>query len=140
MVEDESGNFFDFAPNTFSYDSDEEYEGNLPYIRLSKADKMRMYGPWLQSVIVKTFGKNVRYNFLFPSVKAQWKPLGKMDCVDIGDDFFIFKFDRLNDYQRVLSNGPWFVSPSFLTVRKWEPLFSTSSAMTSTTAVWAQLP
>lgn len=141
LVENESGKSFDFAPDTFSYESDEEEDdGKLPFIRLSKADKMRMYSPWLQSVIVKTFGKNVGYNFLLPRVKAQWKPIGKMDCVDIGDDFFIFKFDRLEDYHRVLSGGPWFVGPSFLTVRKWEPQFSTSSAMASTTAVWAQLP
>lgn len=129
-----------FLPNFPSYESDDDYEGDLPFIKLTKADKQRMSAPWLQSIIVKAFGKNVGYKFLFPRVNAQWKPIGKMECVDLGDDYFTFRFENLDDFRRVLTGGPWFVGPHFLTIRKWEPMFSTSGVTTTTTAVWAQLP
>lgn len=126
----------------FSSDSESESETDteMPSIRLSRLDKRKMQKPWRQEIIVKAFGKVVGYNFLLPRVKAQWKPAGKMDCVDIGDDFFVFKFENFDDYQRVVSDGPWFAGPYYLTIRKWEPMFSTTSVQTATTAVWAQLP
>lgn len=99
-----------------------------------------MCEPWKQAIIVKTFGAVVGYNFLLPRVRSQWKPLGRMESIDIGDDFFVFRFELLDDFRRALSGGPWFVSQHFLTVRRWEPMFSTTTATTTTTAVWAQLP
>ncbi|GKV19211.1 hypothetical protein SLEP1_g29500 [Rubroshorea leprosula] len=73
-------------------------------------------------------------------IKAQWKPRGKMDCIDLGLDFFLIRFHEKEDLNRVLHGGPWFVGPHFLTIRKWEPSFDPAKATFTITAIWARLP
>lgn len=80
------------------------------------------------------------YKFLLPRVKAQWKPVGKMDCVDLGMDYFLFRFHLGSDFLKVMYVGPWFVGPHFLSIRRWSPGFKPEKASFTTTAVWARLP
>ncbi|GKU96985.1 hypothetical protein SLEP1_g10165 [Rubroshorea leprosula] len=65
-------------------DSDYEDDGSIPTILISKEEKRRVRMPWLNSIIIKTFGtERAGYNFILPRIKAQWKLRGKMDCIDI---------------------------------------------------------
>ncbi|XVF24797.1 hypothetical protein REPUB_Repub13aG0158600 [Reevesia pubescens] len=121
-------------------DSEGEDEEGTIKITLSREEKKRIRIPWVHSVIVKAFGKNVGYKFLFPRVKAQWKPSSRMDCIDLGRDFFLFRFHSRDDYHKVMYGGPWFVGPYFLALRQWEPGFTPETATFTTTAVWARLP
>ncbi|GKV23781.1 hypothetical protein SLEP1_g33477 [Rubroshorea leprosula] len=122
-------------------DSDYEDDGSIPTILISKEEKRRIRMPWLNSIIIKAFGtKRAGYNFILPRIKAQWKPRGKMDCIDLGLDFFLIRFHEKEDLNRVLHGGPWFVDPHFLTIRKWEPSFDPAKATFTTTAIWARLP
>ncbi|GKV06468.1 hypothetical protein SLEP1_g18364 [Rubroshorea leprosula] len=122
-------------------DSDMEDDGTIPTILISREEKKRICMPWLNSLIIKAFGTDkAGYNFIFPRVKAQWKPRGKMDCIDLGLDFFLIRFHEKEDLNRVLHGGPWFVGPHFLTIRRWEPSFDPAKATFKTTAIWARLP
>ncbi|GKV18314.1 hypothetical protein SLEP1_g28712 [Rubroshorea leprosula] len=122
-------------------DSDFEDDGIIPTIHISKEEKKRICTPWLNSLIIKAFGTNkAGYNFIFPRIKAQWKPRGKMDCIDLGLDFFLIRFHDKEDLNRVLHGGPWFIGPHFLTVRRWEPSFDPAKATFKTTTIWARLP
>ncbi|GKV17362.1 hypothetical protein SLEP1_g27876 [Rubroshorea leprosula] len=122
-------------------DSDYEDDGSIPTILISKEEKRRIRMPWLNSIIIKAFGtEKAGYNFILPRIKAQWKPRGKMDCVDLGLDFFLIRFHEKEDLNRVLHGGPWFVGPHFLTIRKWEPSFDPAKATFTTTAIWVRLP
>lgn len=116
---------------------EEDADPKMPQIRLSRADKARMRAPWKLAIIVKTFGKSVGYNFLFPRVKAQWKPVGKMECIDLVEDYFVFRFSDESDFNRVFMGGPWFVAQCYLTMRRWEPMFSTINVTFTTTDIWA---
>ncbi|GKV40954.1 hypothetical protein SLEP1_g48538 [Rubroshorea leprosula] len=99
-------------------DSDMEDDGTIPTILISREEKKRIRTPWLNSLIIKAFGTDkAGYNFIFPRIKAQWKPRGKMDCIDLGLDFFLIRFHEKEDLNRVLHGGPWFVGPHFLTIR-----------------------
>jgi hypothetical protein len=69
-----------------------------------------------------------------------WKPVGRLDCVDLGHDFFLIRFGLVEDFDRVLKNGPWFISEHYLTIRPWQPNFKPSTANCSSVAVWARLP
>ncbi|GLT63477.1 hypothetical protein SLA2020_360400 [Shorea laevis] len=122
-------------------DSDMEDDGTIPTILISKEEKKRIRMPWLNSLIIKAFGTDkAGYNYIFPRIKAQWKPRGKMDCIDLGLDFFLIRFHEKEDLNRVLHGGPWFVGPHFLTIRRWEPSFDPAKATFKTTAIWARLP
>jgi hypothetical protein len=108
-------------------------------VGLSREEKLRIHAPWAQSLIVKTFGRNVGFMFLSSKVKALWSPLGPMDCIDIGHDYYLIKFELKADLDNVLKGGPWFVGQNFLAIRQWEPDFQPSTANFSSVAVWVRL-
>ncbi|GKV43678.1 hypothetical protein SLEP1_g50939 [Rubroshorea leprosula] len=60
-------------------DVDDDPEDPNPVILFSKEEKRRMREPWTKALIIKTFGKTVGYNFLYGSIKAQWKPIGALN-------------------------------------------------------------
>ncbi|GLT40485.1 hypothetical protein SLA2020_146200 [Shorea laevis] len=124
-------------------DVDEDPDDPTPIILLSKAEKRRIREPWMNALIIKAFhSKPLGYNYVYPRVKAQWKPTGKWDFIDLGLDFFLVRFQVPEDLNRVIFGGPWFVGPYYLTIRRWEPNFDPAKAInsTTTTAVWARFP
>ena len=69
-----------------------------------------------------------------------WKPIGKLDCVALGNEFFLVKFSTKEDHSKVLRGGPWFVGGHYLSIRCWEPNFKLSTANICSMAVWIRLP
>ena len=63
-----------------------------------------------------------------------------MDCIDLGFDYFLIKFELREDVDNILKGGPWFIGQHFLAIRLWEPEFKASSAMFSSVAMWIRLP
>ena len=59
---------------------------------------------------------------------ALWKPVGIMDCVYLGCDFFLIRFSLKEDNDLVLKKGPWFIGEHFLSIRPWKPNFDPDSA------------
>lgn len=66
--------------------------------------------------------------------------MGRMDCVNLGQDFFLTRFAVKEDHNRVLKGGPWFVRGHYLSIRRWEPNFKVSSTTLSSVAIWVRLP
>lgn len=42
-----------------------------------------------------------------------WKPRGNLQILDLCLDFFLFKFDDIEDLKRVTYQGPWFIGGHF---------------------------
>lgn len=124
-------------------ESDDEFTDLLPgeaAVKLSGERKGKMRAPWANALIVKVFGKTVGFHFLHSKLLAMWRPVGKLDCVALGNDFFLVKFVSKEDHSKVLSGGPWFVGGHYLSIRCWEPNFRSSTANVSSVAVWIRLP
>nr|XP_023908557.1 uncharacterized protein LOC112020226 [Quercus suber] len=123
--------------------SDEEMddppEGSVA-IKLSKKTKINIRAKWNHSLIVKVFGRTVGFHFLHSRIMQLWKPAGRLDCIDLENDFYLIKFGLVEDFERVLKGGPWFVGEHYLTIRAWEPHFKPLEATCSKVAVWARLP
>nr|POF23448.1 hypothetical protein CFP56_07358 [Quercus suber] len=68
-----------------------------------------------------------------------WKPVGKLDCVGLGKEFFLVCFVVTEDCEAILSNGQWFIGGNFLSIRPWESDFKPSEANISSVAVWMRL-
>nr|POE65572.1 hypothetical protein CFP56_57451 [Quercus suber] len=124
-------------------DSDDELEDiteGLVEVRLFKETKSRIRAPWSKVLIVKVFGRSVGYNYLTFKLNNLWKPMARMDCVDLSKDFFLIKFSAEADYDKGLRGGPWFVGGHFLAMRQWQPYFKASKASFNLVAVWVRLP
>ena len=124
-------------------ESDEEEEGlceGMTMLKLSKEEKRRIREPWGQAIIVKTFGRNVGFLYLSYRLRSMWKPVGRMDIIDLKHDFFLIKFNLKIDLDDVLKGGPWFVGQHFLAIRQWELEFKALRVLCSSIAVWIRLP
>ena len=51
------------------------------------------------AIIVKTFEINVGFLFLTNKLRAIWMPVGRMDCIDLRNDFFLIKFELHSDWR-----------------------------------------
>lgn len=52
----------------------------------------------------------------------------------------LVRFPSPSDMTKVINEGPWFIGPNFIAIRKWEPEFDSTKAVVSTTVVWVRLP
>lgn len=135
---------FDFN-HEMEYDasSDDEFE-NLPpgevAVRLLGERKNKIRASWSRALIVKVFGKAMGFHFLHSRLVNMWKPLGRMDYIDLGYGFFLIKFSLMEYHARVPKGGPWFVGGHYLSIRGWEPNFRPENANLSSVAVWVRLP
>ncbi|XP_030939834.1 uncharacterized protein LOC115964714 [Quercus lobata] len=81
----------------------------------------------------------VGFNYLTFKINVLWKPMAKMDCVDLGKDFFLIEFSDDGDYDKVLCGGPRFVGEHFLAIKPWGPYFKALEATFSSVANWVRL-
>ena len=109
-------------------------------VKLSKETKTRIRAPWSKALIVKVFGRTVGFNYLTFKLNTLWKPATRMDCVNLGNDYFLIKFYFSDDYDKVLRGSPWFIGDHFLAIKPWEPYFKASGENLSSVAVWVRFP
>lgn len=70
----------------------EELAKGVAAVKLSKDTKVRIRNQWRNTLIVKVVGHAFGYHFLHRQLMSLWKPHGKVDCVDLGKDYFLFRF------------------------------------------------
>lgn len=75
---------------------DEVIEG-FAAVKPSKETKSKIRGVWSNKLIVKVFGRTVGYHYLHRMAMSLWKPQCRVDCLDLGRDFFLFRFEARDD-------------------------------------------
>ena len=122
-------------------DNEEEntHEGSVR-VCFSREDKSRMRPLLHQALIIKSFGRKVGYSFLVSKIRSMWNPIGGMDCIDLGFDYFLIKFELSEDVDNILKGGPWFIGQHFLAIRQWELEFKASSTTFFSITMWIRLP
>ena len=95
-------------------------------------------------MIVYYYCKNLwqkRWFFILSSrIHSLWNPSSKLDCIELGHDYFLIKFNCPQDLDKVLKGGPWFIGQQFLAIRQQESEFKVSTASLSSVAIWIRLP
>nr|POE97443.1 uncharacterized protein CFP56_05438 [Quercus suber] len=111
----------------------------LVAVKFPRELKQKIRGPWARSLIVKVYERSVGFHFLHTRLLSLWKPVGRLDCVDLGHSFFLIRLSLKEDFEAVLKKGPWFIGDHFLSIRPWEPDFKPALANVSSIAVWIRL-
>ena len=122
-----------------SEDEVETLRQGLVEVKFTKEFKQQIRNPWSKTFIVKVYDRAVGFSFLHSKIHSLWKPVGRLDCVPLGHDFFLIRFSLKEDFKAVLRKGPWFVGEHFLSIRPWEPNFKPSTAKVSSIAIWVRL-
>lgn len=96
--------------------------------------------PWKDALVVKLLGKSIGYNTMKDRLTRLWKLSAGFEILDIGNDFFMVKFDTEVDRCKVMDGGPWMIFDHYLTVQVWSPNFMSPSAQIEKTMVWIRFP
>ncbi|KAK9986529.1 hypothetical protein SO802_031480 [Lithocarpus litseifolius] len=123
-------------------ESDNEVTGlreGLAAVKLSKETKIRIRGSWWKALIVKLYGRKTGFTFIQNKPQQLWKPIGRLDCVDLENEFFLTRFSLKEDLEVVLRRCPWFIGEHFLSIRPWEPFLNPEVANVLLIAVWVRL-
>lgn len=123
-----------------SDDETSNLESGIAAVNLSGKRKASIRAQWSNALIVKVIGKTVGHQFMSTRLLSLWKPIGRMECVDLGEGFFLIRFSIREDHVRVLKDGPWFVGGHYLSIRSWEANFNPAKANVASIAVWVRLP
>lgn len=73
-------------------DENDNPADHLYFISITKHEKIRLYSPWTQSVIIKLLGPKVSYNFLKNKLYTIWQPKEPRNLIDLGYDYYLIKF------------------------------------------------
>ncbi|KAI3989506.1 hypothetical protein MKX01_022781 [Papaver californicum] len=117
-----------------------DVDDGTPMIDLDADTQKNIIQPWKYCLISKVVRKMMGFKYLSLKVNELWKLNGKVQILDLGCDFFLFKFDNPYDYRFALLEGPWFIGGHHLSMRIWTPNFKPSETSVHTTVVWVRLP
>lgn len=117
-----------------------EDDSSCPVILLSKEEKQRLRKPWKMSLIIKMFDKNIGYMTLIRRLTKKWQLKGSLNLIDIGFSYYVVKFTNKEDYECVLTGGPWLIDDHYLTIRKWVPNFIPNDEPIKILNAWVRIP
>lgn len=142
MVQSNVGSLdaLDESENLFASDKVGNVLESDNFIPITSSDKERMYKNWSNALIIKKFGRRVGYLFLQSKLQTIWKLSEQISLIDFGNDYYLVKFNKRENYDKALHEGPWFIGNQYLTVRKWEPRLVASEASLTYSAIWDRLP
>ncbi|OMO84846.1 reverse transcriptase [Corchorus capsularis] len=118
----------------------EEGEDSDSRGRFSVEEKRELRKPWKNALIVKLLGKILGFKALSSRVQQLWRIEGKYRIIDLGNDYFCFKFQKRGDYKHVLDGCPWVIGGHQLTVRQWTHNFKPNSNVIKSIVAWIRLP
>ncbi|PPS05656.1 hypothetical protein GOBAR_AA14994 [Gossypium barbadense] len=81
----------------------------IPRIEFSDRVKQILYKEMELTVVLKLLGRNISYGVLFNQVSNLWKPIQPFQLMDIENGYYLAKFQNNNDYEKVLTQGPWII-------------------------------
>ena len=60
--------------------------------------------------------------------------------IDIGCEYYVTRFTNLEDYDHVLTNGPWMIGDNYLVIREWVPNFVPEEDHITKLTAWVRIP
>ena len=94
----------------------------------------------MDSLTVKLLGRKISYLVLKKKLDAMWARKGSINVVDLGQDYFLFKFYVDEDLDFVMDGSPWKFFYYYLAIRWVEPEFNPLHATIDKIATWVHLP
>ena len=95
--------------------------------------------PWKDALVIKLLGKTLSYPMIKQKLKNLWRLSGGYDVMNVGNGYFLVKFDSQEDRMRVITEGPWMIQDHYLAVKQWSPSFNPGDSCFGHTMVWIRL-
>lgn len=79
---------------------------------------------WKDAILIKVLGKPWYYPQLVAKLDILWALHGDAEMLDLGNNCYCIKGMSDKKREMILTEGPWQLAGSFLSIRKWTPGFS----------------
>ncbi|MBA0872939.1 hypothetical protein Goshw_023771 [Gossypium schwendimanii] len=73
------------------------------------------------AITVKLLGQKIAFNALLSKVMMLWNSKHPFQLIDLENDYYLVCFNDEEDYNNVLTSGPWVILGQYLTFRLWSP-------------------
>ena len=84
--------------------------------------------PWQDALMIKLWGKTMSFLVLRDRLTSLWRLQGGFEMVDVGNGFFMVKFDFKEDKHKVITGGPWMLFDHYLAIQTWSSDFISPTA------------
>ncbi|KAG8475227.1 hypothetical protein CXB51_032054 [Gossypium anomalum] len=111
----------------------------IPAIAFSDRIKDILFKEMESMIILKLLRRNIGYNVLYNRIFNLWKSLNSFHLMDITNGYFFVKFQGMEDYNKVLTQGPWIIFGQYLTVQPWTKTFNPEQPYPSVVLAWIRL-
>ncbi|XP_057432231.1 uncharacterized protein LOC130724985 [Lotus japonicus] len=112
----------------------------LPKIVVDREVIENMVSPWKNALVISLLGKKLGYRLMKNKLMSLWRLSGECDLIDVDNGFYIVKFDREVDRDKVIGGGPWMIFDHYLAVSTWSPEFISPAARVKKTLAWIRIP
>jgi hypothetical protein len=110
----------------------------LPMLHVEKNFIDELSIPWKDALVVKLEDCRPEVNIMKNKLESVWNLAGKFDLKEIGDGFFMVKFNNEEGKANVIDGVPWKIGDCYLFVRKWTSDFNTEKEIFKS-MVWARI-
>ncbi|XP_074267200.1 uncharacterized protein LOC141590511 [Silene latifolia] len=86
------------------------------------------------------FDKNIGYLSLMRKLNEKWSIKGKLTLTNLTNSYYVACFSSKQDYDLVMTQGPWMIDDHYLTIRKWVPNFVPSENSIKKLTTWVRIP
>lgn len=93
---------------------------NSPYpiITINLEYRCSLETPWKKTITVKLLGRTLPFPTIQSRLVSLWKPGGDFSLIELGNGFYLFKYDDKDTIDRALTDGPWMIFGSYVAVQK----------------------
>lgn len=88
----------------------------------------------------QTTRKKIAYHVLKVKVEQLWQLSELLVLTDLGFEYYLLKISNLDNYNKILHQGPWFIGSQYLIIRQWEPKFNPATANINLSMSRLQIP
>ncbi|KAH1090146.1 hypothetical protein J1N35_017403 [Gossypium stocksii] len=89
-------------------------------------------------VVIKMLRRNIGISTLQNRLYEIWRPSKPFQLMDIGNGYFLAKFQDTTYYNKIISQGPWVVFGYYLTVQPWTIDFNSNLPYPNSVLTWIQ--
>ncbi|XP_057432320.1 uncharacterized protein LOC130725081 [Lotus japonicus] len=111
-----------------------------PRIVVEKSVIEDMCVPWKEALVVCLLGKKLGFRVMKAKLATTWRLSGDFELLDVGNRFFMVKFDMVEDRNKVIGGGSWMIFDHYLAVATWSPEFISPAARVKKTLAWIRIP
>jgi len=119
----------------------EHVQGNklCPMLHVEKKVIDELSVPWKDALVVKLLDGHLVFDSMKSNLGTAWNLEGKFDMKEIGNDFFMVKFNSEDGKSKVIDGVPWKICNRYLLVRQWTSDFNVENDPFNT-MVWVRIP